>query len=786
MKKNILLTGFLAGALVLGFSVQIQAMKEEEIVIEEKGDQKAGIKRRRDGGLYNSDFDKQGINPKKRQKIDGQTTQQNSGTNSGTQSNTPFVLGNDFQQSFSLLVPEDNNGGFFNYVKSIPGRLREGFKAFFMNQQVNRQVNNQQVNQQQIKQTQVINQQQQQVNQQPIVRYDVQAFQDACNGVKNLAGRNLRGASLAGRNLEDVDFTGADLTEADLRGANLNRVRLVNTILPRVHLERLDERQTHMEDAFIFKSNMSGAHLEGCFLNRSKIIDTNLRGAFFADAEINDALFVSVRLPGPVIFHDPKYLSAGVEMTGSGMFFTIELLPNKIPEVQVQKFVPGFPAFEAGLRKHDKIIEVDGTPFDQNDNLTTIGKKLNGRPGGRVRLRIIRAGVQQEFSVPCIAVDYFNLVDNAYKTIFTENNKQFLREVYQSIDRTLVDMVNLAKTDLSGAHFDNTRLNRTIIAGVDLSHATFTEMTLENTKILDSNLQNVTLNRIRAEGVMIFNCNASRDINRNHTILQDVIFSNNSKIYNTDFSFARITRSREGDVEGEGLSFIYSSLEHVKMQDIVSSKMDFSGTELKNIDFRRAKLNNLTMIVPPVYSENKSLSFFGFNLNFEGAFIANARFFGNKVGKNSRTTGMQVNSLSGFDNVLVYVQKKLLDKAGIGEDDTEYVDKLSSLDVMKEFGSAFYCCNFSKATLIHLYCGYTAFYKCTGLDNSDNNGVINADRCLFHSCQLLVSAEHLKLFGAKVNGYCHPDHVDSWEKVDEKSFLKDFAKMALGIILRGF
>lgn len=83
------------------------------------------------------------------------------------------------------------------------------------------------------------------------------------------------------------------------------------------------------------------------------------------------------------------------EFGGVGIQVTLD---PKTRELQIMTPLPGTPAYEAGLRPGDKIIEIDGKPtasFNEGEEMDSAIKLMRGKPGEKVTLLVLHAGAEK-------------------------------------------------------------------------------------------------------------------------------------------------------------------------------------------------------------------------------------------------------------------------------------------------------------------------------------------------------------------------------------------------------
>lgn len=96
---------------------------------------------------------------------------------------------------------------------------------------------------------------------------------------------------------------------------------------------------------------------------------------------------------------DPEDLSqfnTVVEQEFGGIGIQVTLDP-KTRELMVMTPLPGTPAYTAGIRAGDKIVEIDGKPtaeFEEGAEMDAAVKMMRGKPGDAVKLTILHGGAE--------------------------------------------------------------------------------------------------------------------------------------------------------------------------------------------------------------------------------------------------------------------------------------------------------------------------------------------------------------------------------------------------------
>ncbi|MBI1346397.1 PDZ domain-containing protein [bacterium] len=90
-----------------------------------------------------------------------------------------------------------------------------------------------------------------------------------------------------------------------------------------------------------------------------------------------------------------------VEQEFGGIGIQVTLDP-KTRELMVMTPLPGTPAYTAGIRAGDKIVEIDGKPtaeFEEGAEMDSAVKMMRGKPGDPVKLTILHAGAEKPETV---------------------------------------------------------------------------------------------------------------------------------------------------------------------------------------------------------------------------------------------------------------------------------------------------------------------------------------------------------------------------------------------------
>jgi len=98
---------------------------------------------------------------------------------------------------------------------------------------------------------------------------------------------------------------------------------------------------------------------------------------------------------------DLNQFNTVVEQEFGGIGIQVTLDP-KTRELMVMTPLPGTPAYTAGIRAGDKIVEIDGKPtaeFEEGAEMDSAVKMMRGKPGDVVKLTILHAGADTPESI---------------------------------------------------------------------------------------------------------------------------------------------------------------------------------------------------------------------------------------------------------------------------------------------------------------------------------------------------------------------------------------------------
>lgn len=88
-------------------------------------------------------------------------------------------------------------------------------------------------------------------------------------------------------------------------------------------------------------------------------------------------------------------ISTAAEPKGGFGGVGIDGVPRADGTIVVRQLVLGGPAQVAGIRNGDIIVQIDGTPTKGNDFKFLVERRLRGRAGTQVRLKVKRPGEEK-------------------------------------------------------------------------------------------------------------------------------------------------------------------------------------------------------------------------------------------------------------------------------------------------------------------------------------------------------------------------------------------------------
>ena len=129
------------------------------------------------------------------------------------------------------------------------------------------------------------------------------AYDGKANGTMDFRQANLREAKLSWANLPGTHLEGANLQQADLGWSNLRDAEMDYHIL--VDLPRgiyRKTRKTNLEEARLFRADLTGANLRGANLQNAILIETKLIGANLQGADLRKANMKKTDLRGANLY----------------------------------------------------------------------------------------------------------------------------------------------------------------------------------------------------------------------------------------------------------------------------------------------------------------------------------------------------------------------------------------------------------------------------------------------------------------------------------------------------
>lgn len=157
-----------------------------------------------------------------------------------------------------------------------------------------------------------------------------------------------------------------------------------------------------------------------------------------------------------------------VEQEFGGVGIQVAVEP-KTRELVIMTPLPGTPAYAAGLRAGDKILEIDSKPvsgFNEGEEMDTAIKMMRGKPGEKVSLTVLHAGEEKPLTVeitraiirtPTVLGDRYR-ADGSWEYFLEGNPKiayirltHFSRNSAEELEQALVE---LQKQGLQGLVLD--------------------------------------------------------------------------------------------------------------------------------------------------------------------------------------------------------------------------------------------------------------------------------------------------------------------------------------------
>ena len=109
-------------------------------------------------------------------------------------------------------------------------------------------------------------------------------------------------------------------------------------------------------------------------------------------------LFMGLEDPYSYYMTAEEYESVMISLTGEYSGVGITLSPNEDGYIEVITPTEDSPAFEAGIRRGDIILAVDGVKYAGSE-IDVAAAAIRGRAGTRVKLNILREGQELEFTI---------------------------------------------------------------------------------------------------------------------------------------------------------------------------------------------------------------------------------------------------------------------------------------------------------------------------------------------------------------------------------------------------
>ena len=437
----------------------------------------------------------------------------------------------------------------------------------------------------------------------------------------NLSGENLNGFNLENTFLENTIFSGSTLKnirsggingrpvlpngykllngyivgpEVDLSGANLDYQDLSNLDLFETNLTRAKLNYSILTGCFLFQTNLDQIEykriVSGKLLGNPKNLPSNLKIFNLLGNQELSRYFVGPNLNLSGIEFKELNLE-GIDLSGSilnNVFFNqcnmektnlFNCSMNAVRSFSVSG-LPIFPDPNWNIRNGFLIGPNANLMFQDLTNLDLSGTNLSNVNLNKVKFSMTRSG----------PFDGFPFIDENYKVIKQNNNKNYL----------IGSGMDLEKLDLSG---------------VDLSLMNLSFTNLDKTKLENSNLNKVSSGSIKG----------------------------------IPYSLPPKFRLESGYLLGPSVNLSYSNLERVIMNGIDFTGANFKGSNIKNSFMQDVSLNQVIsgdLIGVPFELDNKyrivNGYFVGSNMNLEDVNLS----FANLSGLNLSGTNFKGSNLS--------------------------------------------------------------------------------------------------------------------------------------------
>ncbi len=137
-----------------------------------------------------------------------------------------------------------------------------------------------------------------------------------------------------------------------------------------------------------------------------------------------------------------------IEMKGEYGGLGMEVTWDKEMEaIEVVAPMYGTPAWRAGIKAGDKIVEIDGTPTSEMTFMEAV-RKLRGKPGTQVKLKIYREGVKDYLELT-VTREVIHLIPVKYATFESDVGRigyvkltKFMETTYDELVKALKEILN--------------------------------------------------------------------------------------------------------------------------------------------------------------------------------------------------------------------------------------------------------------------------------------------------------------------------------------------------------